>query len=197
MPKLSDTQLVILSAACARADRRVLPLPKSLKGGAASKVIEALVAKGLIEETEAQKGDLVWRDSDDDRRLTLVATPAADAALDGSTTEAAPAVPQRPAKAKAAKGTATPSAKARKATGTAPAPATPKTRTGTKQAQLIAMLKRAKGAKGASITEIAETLEWQPHTIRGALTSALKKKLGLTIVSEPHETRGRVYRISE
>ncbi len=31
MPKLSDTQLVILSAACAREDRRVLPLPKSLK----------------------------------------------------------------------------------------------------------------------------------------------------------------------
>ncbi len=115
MPKLSNTQLIILSAACARADRRVLPLPKSLKGGAARKVIEALIAKGLVEETAAQKGDAVWRDSDDDRRLTLVATPAADAALDGSTTDAAPAAPQPPAKAKAAKGTATPRAKARKA----------------------------------------------------------------------------------
>ncbi len=194
MPKLSDTQLIILSAACAREDRRVLPLPKSLKGGAASKVIDALVAKGLIEEVEAQKGDAVWRDSDDGRRLTLVATPAADAALDGSTTDAVPAAPQRPAKAKAPKGTATPRAKARKAKEAAPAPAKPKTRTGTKQAQLIAMLKRA---KGASITEIAETLEWQPHTVRGAFAGALKKKLGLVIASEPHETRGRIYRISE
>ena len=38
-------------------------------------------------------------------------------------------------------------------------------REGTKQAQLIAMLKRT---KGASIAEIAETLDWQPHTVRGA-----------------------------
>ncbi len=103
MPKLTDTQLIILSAACAREDRRVLPLPKSLKGGAARKVIDTLIAKGLVEETAAQKGDAVWRDSDDDRRLTLVATPAADAALDGSMTDAAPAAPQRPAKAKKAK----------------------------------------------------------------------------------------------
>ncbi len=194
MPKLSDTQLIILSAACAREDRRVLPLPKSLKGGAASKVIEALVAKGLIEEVEAQKGDLVWQDSNDGRRLTLVATPAADAALDGSMTDAAPAAPQPPAKAKRARVSATPKAKARKATGAAPAPATPKTRPGSKQAQLIAMLKRA---RGASIAEIAEALDWQPHTVRGAFAGALKKKLGLTIASEPHETRGRVYRISE
>ncbi len=194
MQKLSDTQLVILSAACAREDRRVLPLPKSLKGGAAKKVIEALVANALIEEVEAQKGDLVWRDDGEARRLTLVATPAADAALDGSTTNAAPATPQRPAKAKAPKGTATPRSKARKATGAAPAPATPKTRTGTKQAQLIAMLKRP---KGASIAEIAEALDWQHHTVRGAFAGALKKKLGLVIASEPHETRGRVYRITE
>ncbi len=56
------------------------------------------------------------------------------------------------------------------------------------------MLKRA---QGDSIAEITEALEWQPHTVRGALTAALKKKLDLTIVSEPHETRGRVYRITE
>ncbi len=186
--------MIILSTACAREDRRVLPLPKSLNGGAASKVIDALVAKALIEEVEAQKGDAVWRDSDDGRRLTLVATPAADAALDGSTTDAAPAAPQRPAKAKDRKATAKPQPKGRKATGAAPAPATPKTRTGTKQAQLIALLKRA---KGASIAEIAEALEWQPHTVRGTLAGALKKKLGLTIVCEPHETRGRIYRITE
>ena len=34
-----------------------------------------------------------------------------------------------------------------------------------KQAQLIAMLRRA---KGATIDEIAEALSWQPHTVRGA-----------------------------
>ena len=190
MPKLSDTQLVILSAACARDDRRVLPLPKSLKGGAAKKVIEALIAKGLVEEVEAQKGDAVWRDGGEGHRVTLVATPAAEAVLDGSQPEAATAAPQQPAKAKPAK----PQPKARKATEAAPAPAAAKTRPGTKQAQLIAMLKRA---KGASIAEIADTFGWQPHTVRGALAGALKKKLGLAIASETNETRGRIYRITE
>ncbi len=41
MTKLSDTQLVILSAACQRDDRQVLPLPGTLKGGAANKVVQA------------------------------------------------------------------------------------------------------------------------------------------------------------
>ena len=45
MTKLSDTQSVILSAAAQRIDRFALPLPKSLKGGAAHKVVNALVDK--------------------------------------------------------------------------------------------------------------------------------------------------------
>jgi DNA-binding NarL/FixJ family response regulator len=68
----------------------------------------------------------------------------------------------------------------------------PTVRKDSKQAQLIAMLRRA---KGATIAEIAEALEWQPHTVRGAIAGALKKKLGLEVVSEKTERRGRVYRI--
>jgi hypothetical protein len=34
MTPLSDTQLAILTAACQRADRLVLPLPDRLRGGA-------------------------------------------------------------------------------------------------------------------------------------------------------------------
>ncbi len=47
MTKLSDTQLVILSAACQRDDRLVLPLPDRLKGGAASKVIFVSVTQSF------------------------------------------------------------------------------------------------------------------------------------------------------
>ncbi len=61
-----------------------------------------------------------------------------------------------------------------------------------RQALLIAMLRRA---KGATIAEIVEALGWQPHTVRGAIAGALKKKLGLEVVSEKSERRGRVYRI--
>lgn len=48
MTKLSDTQLVILNAAAQREDRNVLPLPGSLRGGAAAKVVGALLSRGLM-----------------------------------------------------------------------------------------------------------------------------------------------------
>ena len=47
MAKLSDTQLVILSAAAQRADGAVLPLPEALKikGGAVDKVLGSLKSR--------------------------------------------------------------------------------------------------------------------------------------------------------
>jgi hypothetical protein len=62
-----------------------------------------------------------------------------------------------------------------------------------KQARMIAMLKRP---EGATIEQIAEAMDWARHTCRGAISGALKKKLGLTITSEKSEGR-RVYRICE
>ena len=63
-----------------------------------------------------------------------------------------------------------------------------------KQARLIAMLKQP---DGATIAEIAKALDWQPHTVRGAIAGALKKKLGLNVESEKVDDRGRMYRIAE
>ena len=57
-----------------------------------------------------------------------------------------------------------------------PAPLRGKTREGTKQAALVAMLQRS---EGATIVEIVEATGRQPHTVRGALTGALKKRIGL------------------
>jgi DNA-binding MarR family transcriptional regulator len=183
MTKLSDTQLVILSAASQRDNRFVLPLPKSLKGGAATKVIQSLITKGLVEEADAKLDDPRWREADG-RGVTLVITDAGLAALDGDTAATAavskekapkPAKPKKPARAPR---------QARKAA--------PRTRADSKQAKLIEMLKRA---KGATIEEIAKAFDWQAHTVRGAIAGALKKKLGLRVTSEKTETRGRVYRI--
>ena len=81
MPKLSDTQLVILNNACQRDDRLALPLPKSLKGGAAAKVVKSLIAKGLIEEVDAKLGEPVWRESGDGHGVALAVTDAAFEAL--------------------------------------------------------------------------------------------------------------------
>jgi hypothetical protein len=57
-------------------------------------------------------------------------------------------------------------------------PATRTPRAGTKQAQMIELLKRP---EGATVEQIAEATGWQHHTIRGAISGALKKKLGLAI----------------
>jgi hypothetical protein len=51
-------------------------------------------------------------------------------------------------------------------------------RAGTKQAQMIEMLRRP---EGATVEQIAAATGWQHHTIRGAISGALKKKLGLTV----------------
>lgn len=61
----------------------------------------------------------------------------------------------------------------------------------TKIATLIAMLRRE---GGASIDEMAEATQWQVHSVRGALSGILKKKLGLEVTSKKVEDRGRVYR---
>ena len=52
------------------------------------------------------------------------------------------------------------------------------------------------GAEGvAPIKEIVIALEWRPHTVEGVMAGALKKELGLTIISEKVDGRGRCYRI--
>lgn len=48
---------------------------------------------------------------------------------------------------------------------------------------------------GASIEEIVAATGWQPHTIRGAIAGALKKKLGLDVASEKVDGRGRIYKL--
>jgi hypothetical protein len=56
--------------------------------------------------------------------------------------------------------------------------AKPTPRAGTKQALMIDLLKRP---EGATVEQIAAATGWQHHTIRGAISGALKKKLGLTV----------------
>ena len=65
-------------------------------------------------------------------------------------------------------------------------------RKGTKQVALIALLKTS---DGASIPEITAVTGWQAHSVRGVISGQLKKKLGLAVISEKVEGRGRVYRI--
>ena len=182
MTKLSDTQAIILSAAAQREDRIALPLPESLRGGAAAKVVGAMLAKGFLQEVDAdmRKGEPVWRETGDGHGVTLVATDAGLAAIGIEPEDANPA----PAGAT----TEEPAPDTPTETEAAPKARTP--REGTKQATLIAMLR---APDGATIEEIMAATGWQSHTVRGAMAGALKKKLGLEVTSEKVEDRGRVY----
>lgn len=188
MTKLTDTQLIILGKACERPDGAVYPLTTTkLNGGAVTKVLSSLIGKGLLKEARAKRDETVWRHDEKYGRMTLRATPAAYLALgiDERDEPAAVEAETPPTKATAKRAR---TAKAAPAKDDKPA----RTRDGTKQAQLIAMLK---SPKGATIDEIVAAFAWQPHTARGVLAGALKKKLGLEVTSEKVEARGRVYRL--
>ena len=189
MPQLSDSQLVVLTAACQRPDRCVFPVTPKLKGNAAGNVLKSLLNKGLIKEVRAKRDDTVWRHDEQRGRMTLVATTDAFAALgidpQDAGEDAEAAADEAPTNVEAEPSPRPKTSKTKR-------PKAPRIRDGSKQAQLIAMLRRA---KGATIDEIVEALGWQPHTVRGAIAGALKKKLGLEVTSEKDEKRGRVYRV--
>ena len=68
----------------------------------------------------------------------------------------------------------------------------PSTKPQTKQERLLALLRRP---QGTTIEHAAKTLDWQLHSVRGIISGVLKKRLGLTIISEKEEG-GRVYRVA-
>ena len=209
MTKLSDMQILILSAAAQREGNIALPLPTSLRGGAAKKVVGALLAKGYLAEVPAGRapGTLVWDETDDAGFTTLVATADGLVAI-GIEPEGADATDEDAAPDTATDGAtdgqdAEPATEGASPDEDAPAgdtvadatePKERKVRTGTKQAMLIEMLR---APEGAIIDEIAAATGWQPHTVRGAIAGALKKKLGLEVTSEKVENRGRVYKLPQ
>lgn len=50
--KLTETQAAILKAAAGRPDGNIEPLPTNLRGGARAKVIDGLLARGLIADAD-------------------------------------------------------------------------------------------------------------------------------------------------
>lgn len=177
--KLSDTQLVILTAAAQRANLLALPLPQNLKGGAAQKVVSSLLKQGLLEEIDAdtRTGEPVWRKTGDAHGVTLAITEHGLAAIGIEPENVHSKAGEKPKPHTAPEIDRT---------------AKTRTRADSKQGKLIEMLRRP---EGASIEEIVAAFDWQAHTVRGAIAGALKKKLGLDVTSEKIDGRGRVYRI--
>jgi hypothetical protein len=75
MAKLTDTQLIVLSAAAAR-DDGVAVVPAKMNRAAASKVGEGLVSRKLMREVRSKPGLPVWRQGEDGRPISLIITRA-------------------------------------------------------------------------------------------------------------------------
>jgi hypothetical protein len=145
--KLTDAQLVMLSAAAQREDL-CLTAAEKMKGAVLAKVSEKLVKLGLVREVRAKTEMPVWRRDEAGQSYALKLTAAGLKAItvdDGSED----AVARKGERAQ----TFTP-------------------RAGSKLAQVIDLLQRS---KGATIQNLIEATGWLPHTTRAALTGLRKR----------------------
>ncbi|WCT26066.1 DUF3489 domain-containing protein [Acidovorax temperans] len=65
-------------------------------------------------------------------------------------------------------------------------------RPGTKLAALVVALRRP---QGATSLQLMLATGWQPHSVRGAISGMLRKKLGLNVVLAHNKSGERVYRV--
>jgi Protein of unknown function (DUF3489) len=136
-----------------------------------------------------------------DRKSALARIWKAIQSLNGDSTAAASSSPKRTAKAAQAqnpakKATRSPKAKPPKTAKGKRGKAAAKpaaARDGSKKAQVLALLQR-KG--GATLAQIMKATEWQAHSVRGFISGALGKKMGLKVDSVRREDGERVYSIA-
>jgi hypothetical protein len=157
MTKLSDMQLVLLTAAWQRDDGSLLPPPESLgdQATAIRKTIEGLIKKGCATEKEGMTAAQAWR-TDGDLTFGVVITEAGLATINP-----APNFDE---------GADKPDSVADYV-----APLTP-ARAPSKQSLVLDLLKRE---GGATLDDIVKATDWLPHSTRAVLTGLRKKGHGI------------------
>jgi hypothetical protein len=187
---LSTTQHAILAYAIEHTGGKIEWFPDNIKGGARTKVLEGLFNRALI--TRDNTGWFVAAEGYDALGLPRPAVnkirvgrfeARLDQIIANAEQDAAASDPELEAAITAAEAAWT------QAKDDAPR----RTRADSKQAQVIAVLRRP---GGATIRQIMDVTGWQPHTVRGTMAGALKKKLGLSIVSDKPQGGERVYRLA-
>jgi hypothetical protein len=174
---LSDTQLMLLSAASQREDL-LITLPPHPKTGAARTSLSKLLSQGLLEEVTVRREQPHWRTEDDGSPVGLRITRSGLDAI-------GLAPDDEPEELQCTLGTAVPAPSQAAPAATPSAP-----RDGSKQALVIALLRRE---EGASLADLTAATGWLPHTTRAALTGLRKKGHALTREKRKDETS--IYRI--
>jgi hypothetical protein len=195
--KLTDTQLIMLSAAAQRDDRYIVAAP-NLKVAVAQKIASKLIGAGLVREIRAKAGAPVWRRDDEaglSYALRLTSAGANAIAID----ESSKPEPARddddsrenfaPARS-SSEARSAPGPSSAEENGTAPRPSS-SPRGGTKLAQVVELLQQD---RGASIAELIVATGWLPHTTRAALTG-LRKRGFVTAIDRSDKERGSIYRV--
>jgi hypothetical protein len=203
MTKLTDTQLIVLSSA-AQHDEGLATRPANLNAAAAMKVASSLVAKGLARELRAKVDAPVWHENEDGR-FALKITKAGREAIGVDDEEG-----QQDASSSATPNASKPKKSRSKSAGKKDAAKTPTARTkaarnktagdaesslgqirsGSKQATIVKLMSRP---RGATLDEMIEATDWLPHTTRAALTGLRKRGFALERIKD--EAKGSVYRI--
>ena len=192
--KLSDAQLVILSAAAQRPDGSLLPSPESLakKGAAQNRVmIEILCKRKLAEEKRTGNDAPEWRRDKEGRPLGPFITKSGLLALGINETEETKPSQAAASMPRERKTAAKPRGKARKASA-----AKSKARAAPSQSKQEAVIKMLRRKSGATIDDIVAETGWQPHSVRGFFSGLVKKKLKLSLISEVSKDGVRRYHIA-
>jgi hypothetical protein len=195
--KLTDTQLVLLSAASQREDLCLTP-PTGARLAPVRKAAAKLLDAGLVKEVRVRKDAPMWRrDEETEQAFALKLTAAGlkaiaadanedrgEAAPTGEHSGVADGEPQT------IQAHAPDSVRDAETDAVQSQPVAP--RAGTKIGDVIVMLEKD---GGATIDEIVAATAWLPHTARAALTGLRKRRY--SIVSDRSDrTKGTVYRIA-
>lgn len=167
--KLTDTQTAVINAAAGRPDGNIEPLSPTLRGGARAKVIECLLARCLAADADGH----------------ILLTDAGYAA-----------VGKRRPVSKGVQKLDVPDAITKREVTHAlqklePIPRT--LRPGTKLATIIDAMRHP---SGATIAQMMASTGWQAHTVRGAISGMVRKRLGYEVVTEKNAAGQRAYRIA-
>ena len=166
--KLTETKTTILKAAAGLPDGNIEPLPPTLRGGARAKVIDGLLARGLIVDADGHH----------------LLTDAGYAAV-GKRRPVSKGVQKMDAPDAVAKHDPIDALQKLEATSRTIRPGT----------KLAAIIDAMRHPGGATIVQMMAGTGWQAHTVRGAISGMIRKRLGLSVTLVRNDSGERVYRV--